>query len=209
MTKIHDEKTGGSVPAGKCKTGLVDPVTTFPEDLEELPNMPDGMSRGGDQEMTKNGGQWQCAVHKVDHDDEEAWLASNTAHRTSEMMGNSPAILSLQKQPKNAVKHQHKSAQNLPQPNRCANTNAQHLNGHPKPNTYSLKQHRLPLEGERSACATNSNAQQSSRQSMPKGHASKLELSKPKIYSPRWHRLLLKGEKDGGATNSYSHSSSR
>ena len=105
--------------------------------------------------------KWQHTTHEGNRNNGTALPAPNLADRTSEM---SPFS---RKRPINAVKHQHKSTQYKPQPNRCANSNVQHLNGHPKPKICLPRWHRLPLEGERVGGAANGYTRSLSGHSMP------------------------------------------
>ncbi|KIM61157.1 hypothetical protein SCLCIDRAFT_1216270 [Scleroderma citrinum Foug A] len=129
--------------------------------------MPDGMSRGDIQETAESEGQWQHTAREVTRNDAMASPAPNLADRMSEMMmGNGP-IPFLRKRPINAVKHQCMSTQYKPLPNGCANANAQHSNGHPKPIIHLPRWHRLPLEGESVGGAANGCTHSSSGQPMP------------------------------------------
>jgi len=163
---IHDRKPSGTTPAGIPSIPNTNTTTIYPKDLGDPPNAPNGMSRGDIQEMAENGGQWQRTTCKVNRNDRKASPAPNMADRTSGMTtGDGPIPLS-QKQPKNAVKYQHKLTRHIPQPNRHANANAQHSKGHPKPNNHSPRRHRLPLEGEKVGVAPNSYTRSLSRHSM-------------------------------------------
>ena len=162
-TEIHNEKPSGTMPTGILIIPSIHNTNStliYPKALGDPPNAPDGTSRGDDHKMAKSGGQRQCTTHEVTRNDETASPAPNLADKTSEM---SPFS---RKQSKNAVKHQHKSTQYKPQPNRCANSNMQHSNRHPKPTIHLPRRHTLPLEGESVGGATNSYTPSSSGQSM-------------------------------------------
>jgi len=167
VTKIHDEKPSGTTPAGIPSIPNTNTTTIYSKDPGDLPNAPDGTSRGDDQETAENGGQWQRTTREVNQNDEMASPAPNTADRTSGMTtGDGPIPLS-RKRPKNAVKHQHQSTQNIPLPIGRANANAQHPNGHPKPKICLPRRHRPPLEGERVGGAANGYTHNSSGRPMP------------------------------------------
>jgi len=166
-TKFHDEKPSSTLPAGIPSIPNTNSTTIYSKDPGDLPNAPDGMSRGDIQETAESRGQWQRTMHEVNRNNGKASPAPNLADRTSEMMTGDGPIPSLRTQPKNTVKHQHKSTQHLPRPNGCANANTQCSDGHPKPIIHLPKRHRLPLEGERHVRATNGNAHSLSGQSMP------------------------------------------
>ena len=109
LTKFHDEKPSGTMPAGIPSTHNTNSTTIYPKDLGEPPNMPDGTSRGDDQETAKSGRQWQRTTHEVNRNDGMASPAPNLADRTSEVTTGDGPIPPSRKRPKNAVKHQHKS----------------------------------------------------------------------------------------------------
>ena len=172
-TEIHNQKPSGTMPTGIPNIPIIPstPSTNNTviclKDLGEPPNVPDGTLRGDVQEMAKSGGQWQRTMHKVNWNDELASPAPNMADRTSGMTtGDGPIPLS-RKRPKNAVKHQHQSTQNIPLPIGRANANTQHRNGHPKPKICLPRRHRPPLEGERVGGAVNGYSHNLSGRSMP------------------------------------------
>jgi len=167
VTKIHDEKPSGTTPAGIPSIPNTNGTTNYPKDPGEPPNAPDGMSRGDNQETAESGRQWQRTTREVNRNDGKASPAPNMADRTSEMTTGDGPIPSSRTRPKNAVKHQHQSTRHLPQPNRCANANAQRSNGHSKPRISLPRRHRLPLEGERVGAAANGYTPSSSGQSTP------------------------------------------
>jgi len=167
MTEFHDEKPSSGTLAGIPSIPNTNNMLNYPKDLGNPPNTPNGTSRGDVQETAKNGGQWQRTMHEVNQNDGKASPAPNTADRMSEMTTGDGPIPFLRKQPKNSVKHQHQSTCNIPRPNRCANANAQHPNGHLKPKIHLPKHHRPLLEGERVGGAANGYTHNSSRQSTP------------------------------------------
>ena len=167
MTEFHDETPSGTMPAGIPSIHNTNSTPNYPKDPGDPLNVPDGMSRGDNQETAENGGQWQRTMREVTQNDKMASPAPNMADRTSEMtMGDSPIPFSRTR-PINAVKHQHKSTQYIPVPNGCANANVQHLNRHLKPKIYLPRQHSSLLEGERVGGAAISCTHSSSGRSMP------------------------------------------
>ena len=91
MTEFHDEKPGGTTPAGIPSIHNTNSTLNYSKDLGDPPNMPDGMSRGDIQKMAESGGQWQRTAREVTRNDAMALPAPNLADRTSEMtMGDSP-----------------------------------------------------------------------------------------------------------------------
>ena len=169
-TEFHDEKPSRATPAGIPNipsTPSTNTTIIYPKAPGDLPNTPDGMSRGDIQETAVNGGQWQRTVRKVNRNDGMASPAPNTADRTSEMTTGDGPIPSSRTRPKNAVKHQHMSTRYIPLPNGCANAYAQRPNGHPKPRIFLPRRHRSPLEGERVGGAANGYTRSSSGRPMP------------------------------------------
>ncbi|KIM66801.1 hypothetical protein SCLCIDRAFT_1210857 [Scleroderma citrinum Foug A] len=166
-TEFRNEKPSGTTPAGIPSIHNTNSTTIYSKAPGNLPNAPDGMSRGDIQKTAESGGQWQRTAREVTRNDRMASPAPNTADRMSEMMmGNGPIPFS-RKRPINAVKYQRMSTRYIPPPNGCANTNAQHSNRHLKPKIHLPRWHRLPLEGERNSGAAVSPIRSSSGQSMP------------------------------------------
>ena len=191
MTEFHDEKPSGTTPAGIPSIHNTNSTLSYPKAPGDLLNAPDGMSRGDIQEMAESEGQWQRTAHEVTRNDAMASPAPNLADRTSEMTTGDGPIPFSRTRPINAVKHQHMSTRYKPLPNGCANANAQHSNGHPKPIIHLPRRHRPPLEGESVGGAANGCTHSSSGQPMPqKPAASPNELvtlvtTSIKLESPR------------------------
>ena len=85
-TEFHDKKPSGTTPAGIPSIPNTNSTNNYPKDPGDPPNMPDGMSRGDNQEMAESGGQWQRTMCEVTRNDGMASPAPNMADRSSEMM---------------------------------------------------------------------------------------------------------------------------
>ena len=202
-TEIHNEKPSGTTPAGIPNIPSTNSTSIYPKDLGELPNVPDGTSRGDNQEMAKSRRQWQCTMHEVNRNNGTASPAPNLADRMSKITTGDGPIPSSQTQPKNTVKHQCMSTRYIPWPNGCANANAQRSNGLPKPSKSSPRWHRPPFEGETHGHAISGSAQcTNANTKCSDGHLT------PKVHLPRWHRPPLEGERHVHAANSNAHNSS-
>ena len=92
MTEFHDKTPSSTTPAGIPSIPNTNSTLNYPKAPGDLPNAPNGTSRGDDHEMAKNGGQWQHTMHKVTRNDTMALPAPNLADRTSEMMTGNGSI---------------------------------------------------------------------------------------------------------------------
>ena len=85
MTEFCNKTPSSIMPAGIPSIPNTNSTLIYPKAPGDLPNVPDGTSRGDDQETAESGGQQQCPTHEVTRNDKTASPAPNMADRTSEM----------------------------------------------------------------------------------------------------------------------------